>query len=895
MKRKEMVFETVKEAFRSDELISNLEKSRIKGLEAREVSERTGLARSNASSLLNHLVEEKKLIKITGRPVLFIAREPLEEAVKHALVREEYSVRELQDIYYNSSDSFSKFIGYDFSMKEVINQAKAAIMYPPGGIHTIISGTRGCGKTGFARSMYEYARVQKKKNPEEYPFVVLNNLKYSDLVECIQTIKSLKSGVLFIDDAFGLPKELQDKLIHYMECEWCLENVFLILAMPEGEILNRSFAERFPITLKLPSLAERSWEERLCLIKLFFSNEAVRIKRPLKIASEVIQALLVYECVGDIKQLKADIKMICADVFYQNLNRLDQKVGFSEVPSKIRSEVIGGKKIRTKSREYLQAIDSDILIRPSEYQQDYPIPKQNIYSEISKLSEKMRQEGAAEEDITKAVQQKLKEYFARISDSILDFRSVKRELKNSLPENVVDFTIEILEKASIRLGKSVSAKLAYALAFHINYMILRSKLGNDDFGQAKEKRTAQEHDSKEYQAARMIASSISERFAIAVREKEVVFLTELLKNQIPQKRMEDKIRILIIAHGEHVATSMADAANSLMMTDLVYGFDIPVNVKHEEVLDNILNIAKAINKGSGILLMVDMGSLANLEEKIAVESGIFVKTIERVSTIYVIEAVRRILYKEEDLEEIYQEVLKLQSVPYQIEQPCEKPPVIITTCSSGMGTGMMLKERVERLMLENRIGGISVEALGYQEIVNRSRAYEEIVRRYAIIACIGNMNPGICDRFYDLTTILRDENLEALKEFLRRNQLRQHHDQYEMLEKILLEHVSYFNVHKSMACFEQFFNDAEAMGIELSENAMVSIAMHLSYMIERIISKIEAKFSEPVIEYIRRNRELYQHLSGAVRPFEKVFKITVSEHEICFLCEIFLNLNKINH
>jgi len=164
MKRKEMVFETVKEAFRSDELISNLEKSRIKGLEAREVSERTGLARSNASSLLNHLVEEKKLIKITGRPVLFIAREPLEEAVKHALVREEYSVRELQDIYYNSSDSFSKFIGYDFSMKEVINQAKAAIMYPPGGIHTIISGTRGCGKTGFARSMYEYARVQKKKN-----------------------------------------------------------------------------------------------------------------------------------------------------------------------------------------------------------------------------------------------------------------------------------------------------------------------------------------------------------------------------------------------------------------------------------------------------------------------------------------------------------------------------------------------------------------------------------------------------------------------------------------------------------------------------------------------------------------------------------------------------------
>ena len=109
--------------------------------------------------------------------------------------------------------------------------------------------------------------------------------------------------------------------------------------------------------------------------------------------------------------------------------------------------------------------------------------------------------------------------------------------------------------------------------------------------------------------------------------------------------MEDKVRIMIIAHGEHVATSMADAVNTLMMTDLVYGFDIPVNVKHEDVFENILNIAKAINKGSGILLMVDMGSLANLEEKITAESGIFVKTIERVSTIYVIEAIKKKLWR----------------------------------------------------------------------------------------------------------------------------------------------------------------------------------------------------------------------------------------------------------
>ena len=83
----------------------------------------------------------------------------------------------------------------------------------------------------------------------------------------------------------------------------------------------------------------------------------------------------------------------------------------------------------------------------------------------------------------------------------------------------------------------------------------------------------------------------------------------------------------------------------------------------------------------------------------------------------------------------------------------------------------MLKERVERLMREERIEGIAVEALGYQEILKQSRAYEEIVQRYEVIACIGNMNPGICSRFYDLSTILSEENLNVFADYLRQNML----------------------------------------------------------------------------------------------------------------------------
>ena len=53
MKKKDVVFETVKESFHYDEFISALQKNKVTGLEAQEVSEKAGLVRSNASSLLN--------------------------------------------------------------------------------------------------------------------------------------------------------------------------------------------------------------------------------------------------------------------------------------------------------------------------------------------------------------------------------------------------------------------------------------------------------------------------------------------------------------------------------------------------------------------------------------------------------------------------------------------------------------------------------------------------------------------------------------------------------------------------------------------------------------------------------------------------------------------------
>ena len=54
-------------------------------------------------------------------------------------------------------DVFENFIGRNDSLKNQVEQAKAAILYPPQGLNVLITGPTGSGKTYFANAMYRFA------------------------------------------------------------------------------------------------------------------------------------------------------------------------------------------------------------------------------------------------------------------------------------------------------------------------------------------------------------------------------------------------------------------------------------------------------------------------------------------------------------------------------------------------------------------------------------------------------------------------------------------------------------------------------------------------------------------------------------------------------------------
>lgn len=117
MSRKELVYNKLSEL--SDE----------KGIDAQTLASILKITRANVSHELNSLCKEGKVYKSSGRPVLFFT-------ASTSLTK--------------SHSKLDILLKYNISLKQCIEQAKAAILYPPKGMPCLIFGETGVGKSMFA-------------------------------------------------------------------------------------------------------------------------------------------------------------------------------------------------------------------------------------------------------------------------------------------------------------------------------------------------------------------------------------------------------------------------------------------------------------------------------------------------------------------------------------------------------------------------------------------------------------------------------------------------------------------------------------------------------------------------------------------------------------------------
>ena len=93
-------------------------------------------------------------------------------------------------------------------MKTPVEQAKAAILYPPKGLNCLITGPTGSGKTYFAHAMFQFAKLNQIKEKSLWCLTVqtmriIQNFDVAFIWVCGRFTGATKAKEGIIDEADG--------------------------------------------------------------------------------------------------------------------------------------------------------------------------------------------------------------------------------------------------------------------------------------------------------------------------------------------------------------------------------------------------------------------------------------------------------------------------------------------------------------------------------------------------------------------------------------------------------------------------------------------------------------------------------------------------------------------
>ncbi|MDU7242782.1 sigma 54-interacting transcriptional regulator [Clostridium sp.] len=698
----------------------------VLGFDSMYISNLLNIHRTGVSRELNNLVRENRIIKVMGKPVLYLEKRCLEEIYDINLYKNIFpSINNLIMSLDNNSlkqsnfadknenitpkstepDSdiinrdaiFNEIIGGNDSLKKQVDQAKAAILYPPNGLHTLILGPTGVGKTTFAEIMYKYA-VHVGTLRQNAPYILFNCADYAGNPQLLLShlfghvkgaftgadkdkkglVDLANGGILFLDEVHRLPSEGQEMLFSLIdrgsfrrlgESESNHKANILIIAATTEDVntsILKTFLRRIPCIITLPSLVERSLNERLKLILDFFTVEAKKIKLSLTISAEVIKLLLIYDCPGNIGQLKNDIKLISANAFAETVinNGNHVVIDLTQVSSRFKDIILtlDNRRDDLNSNFVINAI-SEVTINGHDDNRLENILLDNsyktegdFYENILKKSREYFIEGKSVDLIKSEIALEIEKYFSKNVDRkkhkyIEDNEEV---LSKIVSKDILDSIEDIFEEFKEYLEFEIDKKIVYSLALHVETLIAKIKSGSQKYNYNIEF----DNSSNEYIISQRIKERLEESLNIVIPNEEAIIISMFLA-AVKETKKEDYIGVLVVAHGESTATSMANVANRLLGVNHAKAIDMSLEESVQSAFEKVLEKVKEMDNGRGVLLLVDMGSLTTFSQMITDSTGIITGVVKMVSTPMVIEATRKAMLPNMNLNTLIKEVISM--------------------------------------------------------------------------------------------------------------------------------------------------------------------------------------------------------------------------------------------
>lgn len=845
-----------------------------------EVADALQIQRTNASKDLNLLVKDGTLCKSDGRPVRYFApaqKSGLAQVTNEVLSSVQEERPEKRILTQKQGDVFTRIIGSSGSMRNAVEQAKAAILYPPRGLNCLITGPTGSGKTFFAHAMFQFAQSQQVID-ENRELVVFNCADYANNPELLMShlfgyvkgaftgadsdkeglIQQADGSMLFLDEIHRLPPEGQEMIFYFMDHgsynrlgetgKNHRADVRIVGATtedPHSSLLD-TFVRRIPINIQMPPFNNRPPAEQVELVRVMVAMEANRIQRNITLAEDVVKALLGSVTYGNVGQLKSNVQLVCARGFMLHMNQDKITITLNDLTDGIKSGLVQLSADRFKTTDISPYLEPKMIVTPNEIEEliktdTYELPY-NLYDIIGDKAALLKMEGLDQETINHFISTDINIHLKSFyKDHGFTFDTETR-LAEFVDKHVIEVSNRIATLVSERLNTYFQQNFVYAMSLHISSFLKKIHEGETRETNANIRDMATNY-PKEFQVAQEIRQLVEHEFQVRIPESEDYYLTVLLVS-LREDQPTGKIGVVVAAHGNSTASSMAQVVRELLDVNNLKAVDMPLDMHPRTAFEKIREAVLQVEEGSGVLLMVDMGSLASFNDELQKETRVPIRTLDMVTTPLVVEAARKSSVLGSGIEELYESLKGFRGygkVALEEEKPkLEEKQAILAICASGEGTAQRLKEIIEWPLKQRKLDHIQVLTLSVTEIQTKVPQFKE---EYKIIATTGIMDPKIGAPYIPMEKFINQRADQVIDELLLDNDLETqaeveltHETARDLCIKFMEESYTFINPKKIIEPVWRLANSVILDEGHSSDYAlMVNFVMHMAGAIERSI------------------------------------------------------------
>lgn len=337
---------------------------------------------------------------------------------------------------------------------------------------------------------------------------------------------------------------------------------------------------------------------------------------------------------------------------------------------------------------------------------------------------------------------------------------------------------------------------------------------------------------------------------------------------------------------------MVEVATELLGSTPIAAVDMPLSVSPSDILECVAEKMKQVDEGEGVLMLVDMGSLAMLESRLEEKTGISIKTISNVTTSMVLDAVRKVNYLNLNLHAIYQSVTK-DFIELWERQPAAsgKKKALVSICTTGAGTAKKLEDILTTIV--NKASDTPIHILTVSSI-KLANSIKEIEKEYEILATVGTKDPKINAPHVSLEVLIEGEGEKLIQQAITKGSISLSNGLNEaniivreLCEDSLKKYLVFLNPHHVIDMLLEWPQTVQdELGVIFNNAVLIKVIMHTAFAFERVIKQNPIAFSEEE-EINDQLKEMVYVTERTLAPYEEKLGLRISDDEKLFIAAIF--------